>query len=283
MSPFGTLRANSDIPPSPVLTVRAFMKRRRRFKDLVSATGLSWNRYHRLVLLGVTDLCFGLPLSIYIIWTQSTSHIFPWISWENTHQKYNRADQHPWIMMERSPATRHILELNRWAGVLCALLFFAFFGFAEEAKQNYRIFASTVTKRLGITTFTQSTVDDPYVYSSLHFASGHVLSQSLYSTGSKGSVSFPVFITQQIASKRDSLDSFSDKLSTSITVGEYDLKVRPQSSAEQPTSSSSSSAILTVSEVPRVPEPVLDPASAREPSVPDAPKSAHPDNGFDQV
>ena len=259
------------------------MKRRKRFKDLVTATGLNWNRYYRLVLLAVSDLTFGLPLSIWFIWLQSTRRIFPWISWEDTHSKYNRADQIPWVLIEQYLTTRVVLETNRWIGVLCALLFFAFFGFAEEAKQNYRLFASTVTKRLGITTFTQSTVNDPYVYSSLHFASGHVLSQSLYSMGSQGSVSFPVFITQQVASKRGSLDSFSDKLSTSITVGEYDLKVRPQSSAEQPISSSSSSVMPAADEVPRVPEPVLDPASARKPSVPDAPKSVHPDNDFDQV
>ena len=103
-------------------------------------------------------------------------------------------------------------------------------------------------------------------------------------TTSKTGISLPVFITQQVESKRDSFDSYSsDKLSTSITIGEYDLKVQPYSPTEQSTSSSSSSVVSPVDEVPRVPESVLDPVSVRRPSVPDAPKSVHPDHALDQV
>ena len=101
-------------------------------------------------------------------------------------------------------------------------------------------------------------------------------------TGSKAGVSLPVFITQETDSKRDSFDSYSDKLSTSITIGEYDLKV-PYSPTEQSTSSSSSSVNSPDDEVPRVPESILDPASLRRPSVPDAPKSVYPDNALDHV
>jgi pheromone a factor receptor len=101
-------------------------------------------------------------------------------------------------------------------------------------------------------------------------------------TGSKTGVSLPVFITHQTDSKRDSFDSFSDKLSTSIVIGEYDLKV-PYSPTEQSTSSSSSSVNSPMDEVPRVPESILDPTSVRRPSVPDAPKSVYPDNVLDQV
>ena len=92
-----------------------------------------------------------------------------------------------------------------------------------------------------------------------------------------------MFITQETDSKRDSFDSFSDKLSTSITIGEYDLKVQPYSPTEQSSSSSSSSVNSPVDEVPRGPESILDSASTRRPSVPDAPKSVHPDNALDRV
>jgi len=177
---------------------------------------------------------------------------------------YNRADQYSWLQIELYPGLHPSLEIQRWSTLVCAALFFAFFGFAEEAKMNYRLFASTITKRLGITTFTQSTA----------------ASDSMVS---KGDVSFPVFITQQIASKRGSLDSFSDKLSTSITVDEDDPKVRPCSSAEQLTPASSSNAIPSVDEVPRAPQSISDPAPVRKPSVPDAPRSVYPDSGLDQV
>lgn len=271
----------------PVLTVRAFMKRRKQFKDVVASTGMTWNRYLRLVMLAVTDLFFTIPLSIWgIVSSAVLVPVSPWISWADTHSNFDRYEQVPWVLMKPSVIAQ--LEVNRWSAVLAAVVFFAFFGFADEAKKNYRLFVSTVTKRLGTTTFSQSTaISDSYVYHSIHLASEHALTPPFYSmvksgTSSKGGVSLPVYITQQVESKRDSFDSFSDKLSTSITVGEYELKVQPYSPMEQSTSSSSSS-MISPDEVHQVPQTVLDSASARKPSVPDAPKSVHPDNAFDQV
>ena len=265
------------------------MKRRKQFKDLVASTGMTWNRYWRLVMLAFADLLFTIPLSIWgIVYSAVLTPLYPWISWADTHSNFDRYDQLPWVVIQRYPSTIAMLEVNRWSAVLAAFVFFGFFGFADEAKKNYRLFVSTVTKRLGATTFSQSTViSDSYVYHSVHFASEHVLTQSPYSmvksgTASKGGASLPVYITHQVESKRDSFDSFSDKLSTSITVGEYELKVQPYSPTEQ-SSSSSSSSMISPDEVPRVSHTVLDSASARKPSVPDAPKSVHPDNAFDQV
>ena len=146
------------------------MKRRKRFQDLVTATGLAWNRYYRLVLLALGDLCLGLPFTIWGVVSPALLHFHPWISWEDTHKMYNRADQYSWVQIQLYPQMLPALEIQRWASVLCAALFFAFFGFAEEAKMNYRLFASTITKRLGITTFTQSTAaSDSYVYHSFRF------------------------------------------------------------------------------------------------------------------
>jgi hypothetical protein len=104
-------------------------------------------------------------------------------------------------------------------------------------------------------------------------------------TGSKTGVSLPVFLAHETQAKRDSFDSFSDKLSTSIILNEYDLKVQPYSPTDQSNISSSSSMISPAdSEAsPRAPDFVLDSTSARKPSVPDAPKSVHPDNALDQV
>jgi hypothetical protein len=102
-------------------------------------------------------------------------------------------------------------------------------------------------------------------------------------TASQTGVSFPVFITQQVESKRDSFDSYSDKLSTSITIGEYDPKVQLYSPTEQSTSSSSSSVTSPVEEVLRASESVLDSASVRRPSFSDAPGSVHSDHALDQA
>jgi len=231
---------------------------------------LTYSRYWRLVALASLDFCFTIPLAIWAIVANTMwDEVHPWRSWADTHSGFSRVFQIPRIMLKGDEVALVSLETSRWAAVLCAFVFFGFFGFADEAKKNYRLLASTVTKRFGFTTFTESAaISDSMVKSG---------------TSSKGAVSLPVFITQQTESKRDSFDSYSDKLSTSITIGEYDLKVQPYSPTEQSTSSSSSSMISPIDEVPRVPESIFDPASVRRPSVPDAPKSVHPDNALDQV
>jgi pheromone a factor receptor len=252
-------------------TILAFMRRRKQFRDLITAnTNLTYSRYWRLIALASLDFCFTIPVAVWAIVANSVwSDVQPWVSWADTHWGYSRVFQYPRIIMDQTPVFVSLLETTRWAAVLCAFTFFGFFGFADEAKKHYRIVASTVTKRLGYTTFAESAaISDSMVKSG---------------TGSRTGVSLPVFITQQIESKRDSFDSYSDKLSTSITIGEYDLKVQPYSPTEQSSSSSSSSMNSPLEEVPRVPESILDPASVRRPSIPDAPKSVHPDNALDQV
>jgi pheromone a factor receptor len=251
-------------------TILAFMRRRKQFKDLVTvSSNLTYSRYWRLVALASVDFCFTVPLAIWgIVQNTQTEQVYPWVSWADTHWGYSRVFQFSRVVLDLTPVAVVGLETTRWAAVLCAFVFFGFFGFADEAKKHYRLVASTVTKRLGYTTFTESTA-----------ISGSMVKSG---TGSKTGVSLPVFITHQTDSKRDSFDSFSDKLSTSIVIGEYDLKV-PYSPTEQSTSSSSSSVNSPMDEVPRVPESVLDPTSVRRPSVPDAPKSVYPDNVLDQV
>lgn len=265
------------------------MTRRKQFRDLITANAnLTYSRYWRLIAMASVDFCFTLPLAIWsitanLMWSQ----VNPWVSWADTHWGYSRVFQFPMVVLEQNPVVLYSLQTTRWAAVLCAFVFFGFFGFADEAKKHYRLLASTVTKRLGYTTFAETTaISDSYVYSS-SFRFRTCSNHSPYSmvksgSGSKTGVSLPVFITQETDSKRDSFDSYSDKLSTSITIGEYDLKV-PYSPTEQSTSSSSSSVHSPVDEVPRVPESALDPASTRRPSVPDAPKSVYPDNALDQV
>jgi pheromone a factor receptor len=252
-------------------TIRAFMNRRKQFRDLITANShLTYSRYWRLIALASVDFCGTIPFAMWAIIANATaSEVRPWVSWADTHWGYSRVFQFPRVIMDQTPVLVALLETTRWAAVLCAFVFFGFFGFADEAKKNYRLLASTVTKRLGYTTFSETAaISDSMVKSG---------------TGSRTGVSLPVFITHETESKRDSFDSFSDKLSTSITINEYDLKVQPYSPTEQSTSSSSSSMISPVDDVPRVPESVLDPASVRRPSVPDAPKSVHPDHALDQV
>jgi len=88
------------------------------------------------------------------------------------------------------------LETTRWFVILCAVVFFAYFGFADEARKNYRAAFGSVAKRVGLST-------------------GGSFSSTLWSsTGSKSSNgqsgTIPVFVHRKVSRPRDSFDSFTD-------------------------------------------------------------------------
>ena len=144
------------------------MRRRKQFKDLVTvSSNLTYSRYWRLVALASVDFCFTVPLAIWgIVQNTQTEPVYPWVSWADTHWGYSRVFQFSRVVLDLTPVAIVGLETTRWAAVLCAFVFFGFFGFADEAKKHYRLVASTVTKRLGYTTFTESTaISGSYVYS----------------------------------------------------------------------------------------------------------------------
>ena len=142
------------------------MRRRKQFRDLITAnSNLTYSRYWRLIALASLDFCFTIPLAVWAIAANAgRSQVHPWVSWADTHWGYSRVFQYPRFLM--TPLAIVSLETTRWAAVLCAFIFFGFFGFADEAKKHYRLFASTVSKRLGYTTFTETAaISDSYVYS----------------------------------------------------------------------------------------------------------------------
>lgn len=207
------------------------MVRRKQFKDLVSTNAyLTYSRYWRLVALASTDFCFTIPIAVRTIVLGIASGPAPWVSWADTHSGYSRVFQVPRVLLNQSPSLVISFEITRWAAVICAFVFFGYFGFADEAIKNYRLLATTVTKRFGYTTFTETkSMTDSYVASALCPSFVHVLIItplcSLFKSGasSQASISLPVFITQQTESKRDSA---SDKAPASIFDGEHDLAVQ---------------------------------------------------------
>ncbi|KAJ7643057.1 pheromone receptor [Mycena polygramma] len=125
-----------------VLTLRAFLQRRAQFASLLSSTlpALTPNRYFRLMALASLELVLNLPLATYGLYlTASRSPIAPWVSWADTHADFFAINQVPALFWRADAHTQATVELSRWAGVICALAFFAFFGFAAEARKHYRL------------------------------------------------------------------------------------------------------------------------------------------------
>ncbi|TFK87807.1 fungal pheromone STE3G-protein-coupled receptor [Polyporus arcularius HHB13444] len=133
------------------LSLKNLASRRAAFREyLTSGTSLTGSRYLRLMALAMTDILLDTPLGIYEIYSNAIAGpIQPWISWEDTHFDFSHVEQFPAVIWRGEPLLNIPLELSRWLIVVCALVFFAFFGFAEEARRNYRAAWTWITGKLG--------------------------------------------------------------------------------------------------------------------------------------
>ncbi|KAG5651335.1 hypothetical protein H0H81_009043, partial [Sphagnurus paluster] len=139
-------------PIVAMLSLRAFARRRLEFgRFLASNKSLTISRYFRLMALAATEIMLTTPLAVFLLWLNVTATpIDPWTSWADTHYDYSRVEQYPAIIWRNGNRPRIIaMELSRWVIPLCALVFFSFFGFAEEAKRNYRAAFQRIINTLG--------------------------------------------------------------------------------------------------------------------------------------
>ncbi|KAH7869343.1 pheromone receptor [Lentinula edodes] len=134
------------------LSLRAFAMRRLEFAQFMSSNKtLSFGRYFRLMALAMTEMICTLPLTILLIWLSATqSPVQPWISLANTHIDFSRVAQYPSVLYDADPLFVMGILFTRWASVACALIFFAFFGFAEEARRHYVLWYRALLRFAGI-------------------------------------------------------------------------------------------------------------------------------------
>lgn len=102
------------------------------------------SRYLRLMALAMTDLALTVPFGIYEVVSNAVSGVKPWTSWADTHFHFSRVDQFPAPIWRADHGAEVALELDRWIVPFCAFVFFAYFGFAEEARRNYGVAWNTI-------------------------------------------------------------------------------------------------------------------------------------------
>lgn len=189
-----------------VLSIIAFNKSRSQFNEMLSShNNLTSNRYVRLMCLAGVELLFTLPLAIYgTVMNYKDGHM-PNFTWASTHEGFSRVDQIPAIYWRNIKMSAEGLELSRWSVVVCAIIFFGFFGFADEARKHYRLYASTVAKKVGVTTW--STFGGG---SSSGLTSSTGKSQGLTSTTGKVRPIAPMHVHQDMLQRQGSISSFSD-------------------------------------------------------------------------
>lgn len=111
---------------------------------------MNTDRYTRLMCLAGLEVVCMVPLGSIAIWKNCTGPggIVPWISWEDTHYNFSRVDRYPATIWRHNSEWEAAFEFNRWQVIICSFVFFIFFGFAEEARQNYKAAYYFITARL---------------------------------------------------------------------------------------------------------------------------------------
>jgi pheromone a factor receptor len=249
-----------------VLTIYTLCKRERQFSEMMSSNrNLNRGRYIRLMALSAIEILGTIPIGTYFIVYNAKKPVTSWKSWSQTHDGhlYSHIFQVPASVWRNTPDESNGLEMFRWLLVACAFVFFAFFGFADEARRHYRLVYKSLISRITST----STV-------TLR-GSSHATSSAPYMK-SKGGVS--VSVVTASGDKRDSMVSFTDQLSIPSISFSSDLK--PDFKIEQysPSDSIASSSVTsfepgTLSSLhqPVVTLPVAPPASV-PPHLPDPTK-----------
>jgi pheromone a factor receptor len=143
-----------------VLTLRAFVKRAQGLKTITSLSmheNLNISRYWRLMALAGIDLILTIPLNSWQLWLVTVRQpVNKWVSWADTHSNFSRVVLFPRVIWSINPVSAAGLELQRWSPIICAIVFFAFFGFAQEAQANYSRAYRSVARRFGYSKATAS-------------------------------------------------------------------------------------------------------------------------------
>ncbi|KAI9057590.1 fungal pheromone receptor [Trametes sanguinea] len=248
------------------LTLRAFFKRRRDFSTLVASNNnLTFNRYFRLMGLAAIEVLFTIPLTTYnIVQNLTTLPIYPFIGYADLHYWFSRVDQKSAVSWRADPGTVARMAFKQWTVIGCALLFFLFFGLAEEARKHYRLALSSVAKRVGLSTFEKGTG-----FSSTGYPT----------TSGFGKITIPTFV--QRSTRRGSMDSFSDRLSTNISISDaIDEKAAPYSPVGGSSTGGSSTCIASPVDTEKGISPLesLPPVSLPPVSFPPPPRAYDPES-----
>ncbi|KAJ6488422.1 pheromone A receptor-domain-containing protein [Mycena vulgaris] len=125
----------------------ALSLRRAAFASLLTAhPALTPARYLRLSALALIALLLTAPLATFTIALNlgTASPPTPCVSFADTHFDLSAWGGIPHFVWAADGSSRIAMELTRWASPVCGLIFFAFFGFAVEARRHYAMFFGVV-------------------------------------------------------------------------------------------------------------------------------------------
>jgi pheromone a factor receptor len=131
----------------PVLAIKAFVQRRAQFGQMLqtSQTGLNTSRYLRLLGMAVTTVTCSLGFTVFILVLNfQAEELRVYDTWADVHSDWLRIGQFPRI---EAPIQYWTDEEISWMLLpITAFIFFAFFGFGQEALSEYSRWGNGIAK-----------------------------------------------------------------------------------------------------------------------------------------
>jgi pheromone a factor receptor len=142
------------------MAIYAFYKRRRNHMPLIS--GHNGGQYLRLMAISTAEMLGTVPLGTFYIVVNARSGVTPWKGWASMHSHYSEVEQVADFTWKNVPEVAIPLEMFRWSLVACAFVFFALFGLAVEAREQYYRLYRLLARR--ICTSSSSPHGAPHAY-----------------------------------------------------------------------------------------------------------------------
>ncbi|KAL1408422.1 pre-60S factor rei1 [Vanrija albida] len=121
------------------VAARFFLKRRLHFRSVLVGSGLTPSRYLRLIglAISISFVVVAATLLNLLVRTVAYGHqVVPVGTWDNIHHDYNLISQFPEEIVETATSML-LLVVPFYFGPIYSIVFFAFFGFGEEAVSEY--------------------------------------------------------------------------------------------------------------------------------------------------
>ena len=134
------------------MNIYLFYTRERRFRQIMTSVRLTRSRYIRMIVISAIEMLGTVPWATYYVVKVAKMGVEPWKGWAYTHKNYSAVYQVPASIWKNIPGYVIALELFRWSLVLCAFLFFALFGVADEARRHYRCVYMSIVSRICLST-----------------------------------------------------------------------------------------------------------------------------------
>ncbi|KAF9011229.1 pheromone receptor, partial [Cyathus striatus] len=136
-------------------TLKSFRKTEAHLKEVLMQMNIPSTRYFRLMTLACIEILATVPLATWVLVMNVHFGFYPWLGWADTHAWFSHIGQYPAILWRDGSLSEHALEVSRWFNVMCAFIFFAFFGFAVEARKHYRAGYNWCARLLGLPTLVE--------------------------------------------------------------------------------------------------------------------------------